>query len=136
MSVWRIHGSAMRNTAATPISLGTNASVCSWICVTAWSTLTMRPSTSATMSIGAATISAIMMALRARSTTSCGPMRLPEARDEALHDQRPAVHEDEQEQLERQRDHRRWEHEHAHAHQHRRHDDVDDDEGQEEREAD
>ena len=34
-SSWIIHGSARRNTTLTPTSFGTNASVCSWICVTA-----------------------------------------------------------------------------------------------------
>ena len=38
----------------TPTILGTNASVCSFICVVAWNIETISPTTIATMSIGAA----------------------------------------------------------------------------------
>src|ERR1044071_9795926 len=129
-------GSARRNTALTPMSFGTNASVCSWICVTACTTLIVRPTRSATTSIGPAMSRASITALRARSTMrACDMAVLAEARNEALHDQRPAVHEHEQQQLEGQGDHRRREHEHTHAHEHRAHRDVDDDERQEQRGA-
>src|SRR6185312_3734950 len=67
--IWMIHGSAMMNVTATATSLGTNESVCSWICVTAWMIEITRPTASATTSIGDAIRSAVMIMLRARSTT-------------------------------------------------------------------
>src|SRR4051794_17085194 len=127
-------------------------SVCSWICVMAWKTDTIRPTTSPTPSTGSATLKASVSAAVERLTTtswsisgSSGAIRgggdLPEgplvkALHEGSGDEVPAVDQDEQQDLERERDEDGWQHHHAHRHQRRAHDQVDDEERQEDQEAD
>src|SRR5919107_656628 len=112
-------------------------SVCSWICVTAWKTLTMRPTARPTSSSGSATFSASSIAATARLMTRSLSIALgPEAAHEGRRHEVPAVHEDEQEDLERQGDEDRWQHHHPQRHERGAHDQVDDEERQEDQEPD
>src|SRR3954451_104500 len=114
---------------------GMKESVCSWICVTAWKTLTIRPTERPTSSSGSATLRASSIADTARLMTTSVSISV-EAPDERGQDEVPAVHQDEQEDLERQRDEDRWQHHHPHRHQGRGDHQVDDQEGQEDQEPD
>src|SRR3954469_15150596 len=115
--------------------LGMKESVCSWICVTAWKTLTIRPTERPTSSSGSATLRASSIADTARLMTTSVSISV-EAPDERGQDEVPAVHQDEQEDLERERDEDRWQHHHPERHERRAHDEVDDEERQEDQEPD
>src|SRR5262249_8028104 len=137
---------------------GTRLSVCSWICVTACRMLTASPTTIATTSTGAPTISATYVAFRTKSTAVSRDMnsisdlgfrisdlhwpgrapmlRAAHAVEQHSYGQRPAVDEHEQQQLEWKRNQRRREHHHPHAHQHGGDDHIDDQERQKNLEAD
>src|SRR4029077_17450968 len=104
------------------------ATVCSWICVRAWSRPIARPTTMPTMSAGAAIIVAMMRASRARSTAVCGFIghafeyrsdsqlrHHMEALKEHFDAQVPTVNEHGEEQFERQRNQHRRQHQHAHG---------------------
>src|SRR4051812_13468792 len=60
----------MTSTAARARIFGMKTSVCSWICVTAWKTETMRPTTRPTPSTGRATLKASVSAAVERLTTT------------------------------------------------------------------
>src|SRR3954468_19651968 len=118
----------MTSTAASARTFGMKTRVCSWICVTAWKTDTIRPTTSPTPSTGSATLKASVSAAVERLTTtswsisgSSGAIRgcgeLPEgplvkALHEGSGDEVPAVDEDEEQDLERERDEDGWQHHH------------------------
>src|SRR3954467_2637029 len=123
------------STAASAMTFGMKASVCSWIWVTAWKIETTRPTISPAASIGIATLKASVSALVARLTTTSWFMSV-EALDEGSGHEVPAVDQDEEQDLERQRDEDGWQHHHAHRHQRRADDQVDDEEGEEDQEAD
>src|SRR3954462_7018152 len=123
------------STAASAITFGMKASVCSWIWVTAWKIDTTRPTISPAASIGVASLNPSVSALVARLTTTSWFMSV-EALDEGSGDEVPAVDQDEEQDLERQRDEDGWQHHHAHRHQRRAHDEGDDEERQEDQEAD
>src|SRR3954447_18719109 len=114
---------------------GMKESVCSWICVTAWKTLTIRPTERPTSSSGSATLRASSIADTARLMTTSVSISV-EAPDERGQDEVPAVHQDEQEDLERERDEDRWQHHHPQRHERGAHDEVDHEERQEDQEPD
>src|SRR3954447_5293645 len=91
------------STAASAMTFGMKASVCSWIWVTAWKIETTRAKIRPAASIGVATLKVSASALVARLTTTSWFMSV-----EALHDQSgdevPSVDQDEEQDLERQRD--------------------------------
>src|SRR3954467_13572516 len=71
VSSWpSIHGPKSTMIATSATTFGMNASVCSWICVTAWQTETTRPTTRPASSIGTATFIATAIASMARETTT------------------------------------------------------------------
>src|ERR1700679_3839089 len=72
MSVRTIHGSSNNMMAMTARALGTKASVCSWIVVTAWNKLMARPMTIAVKRIGAAMVSAWMIIVFSKSMANSG----------------------------------------------------------------
>src|SRR3954471_13441188 len=115
---------------------GMKASVCSWICVTAWKTETARPMTSPTPSSGSATRSASWSAPLTSVMTTSWSIASVEGLDERLGDEVPAVDEDEQQDLERQADEDRRQHDHAHRHQGGADHQVYDQERQEDQEPD
>src|SRR3954467_642277 len=123
------------STAASAMTFGMKASVCSWIWVTAWKIETTRPTISPAASIGIATLKASVSALVARLTTTSWFMSV-EALDEGSGHEVPAVDQDERQDLERRRDEDGWQHHHAHRNQRRADDQVDDEERQEDQEAD
>src|SRR3954470_17599063 len=123
------------STAASAMTFGMKASVCSWIWVTAWKIDTTRPTIRPAASIGVATLKASVSALVARLTTTSWFMSV-EALNERSGDEVPAVDQDEQQDLERERDEDGWQHHHAHRHQGRADDEVDDEERKEDQEAD
>src|SRR5207245_10463390 len=103
---------------------GSNDSVCSWICVAAWKTLTIKPTTSATSSSGAPSSSdtwiawlPIVMMVSGVTSLSLGIEALRQRADQKL----PAVGQHEQHQLERQRNAGGRHHHHPHRHQHAGH---------------
>src|SRR5919199_303299 len=127
----------MTSTAAVARIFGMKVSVCSWICVTAWKTLTTRPTARPTSSSGRPTFSASCIAAVPRLMMRSWSIALPaEAPDERRRDQVPAVDEDEQQDLERQGDEDRWQHHHPQRHERGAHDQVDDEERQEDQEPD
>src|SRR4051794_39956040 len=91
-------------TRATPASLGTKESVTSWICVTDCSSDTPRPMARLTTRMGPASLAVTMIAWMAMETTAESVTGSPEARQEGVDDQGPAVDHHEQQELERQRD--------------------------------
>src|SRR5207248_10446015 len=115
-------------TRATPASLGTKLRVTSWIWVTDCSSDTPRPMARLTTRIGPASLAVTRMAWMAISTTAEAVTASPEAREEGVDDEGPAVDHDEQQELERQRHQHRRQHHHAHRHQRRADDEVDDEE--------
>ena len=62
----------MSRVSITPTILGTNARVCSLICVVAWKIETVRPIVIAAISIGAAEITTVKIASRNMVVTSLG----------------------------------------------------------------
>src|SRR3954447_18495830 len=71
VSIWpSIQGPNRTMTATRAMTFGMKASVCSWICVTAWKTDTTRPTTRPAISIGTATFIATVIASIARETTT------------------------------------------------------------------
>src|SRR4051794_70642 len=107
MSWLSIHGPAITNTTAVARILGMKASVISWICVTAWNTLTSRPTTRPTSSVGRATLRARVSICMPRLMTTSWftPVSLSvEALDQRAGDEIPSVHQDEEQDLEGQRD--------------------------------
>src|SRR5580765_8638096 len=119
------------------ISLGMNVSVISWIWVTAWNTLTARPTSSPTARMGPAMSSIRSAASRPMESTWSGVTAASsESRHERAHHEVPAVGEHEEQDLERQGDHHGRQHHHAHRHEDARHHHVDDEERDEQREAD
>ena len=68
-SVLSIHGPAMANTSTAEMSLGTKASVASCTWVTAWKTLTARPTASTTPSTGMEIMSSKVSASRPKVST-------------------------------------------------------------------
>src|SRR3954462_3121049 len=121
------------STAASAITFGMKASVCSWIWVTAWKIDTTRPTISPAASIGVASLNPSVSALVARLTTTSWFMSV-EALDEGSGPEVPAVDQDEEQDLERQRDEDGWQHHHPHRHERRADDQVDDEERQEDQE--
>src|SRR3954469_12693311 len=101
------------------MTLGTNASVNSWICVADWNSETANPITSEVMSTGAASLPATSSASTAMWMTAVSFMALSRvvALDEGRDDQAPTVDEDEEQQLEGQGDRHRRQHHHAERHQ-------------------
>ncbi len=72
-----IHGPAMVNTTTAATSLGTKASVASWICVTAWKMLTTRPTAITTPSTGSEIVSSSVSASRPMVSTNWEVMKNP-----------------------------------------------------------
>src|ERR1043165_10496 len=99
-----IPGPAIASVAARPSSLGMNDSVISLIDVAAWKMPTSRPTTSATSSMGAASISVMVSACVPTLMMVSGVTvrLLVETLGQGAHHQRPAVHQHEQHDLEGQ----------------------------------